>query len=190
MIAVTPVAAGNSRGGIAGGNWKRARARTGCPGIAASSTACSLSRLGRWLTLGCRKTILRIIFSESCSAASTGKCGTLRERCRTSTVVPLLLAAGRQDERSTKRCGARWLALRRICFWRAFCHGFARIRADKPSLSISLRQLLLRTCFRGASTAYCSGFTVSPQIIWHFALCSLMLAESFGHSGVQKYGDY
>jgi len=41
MIAVTQAAAGDSRGWIAGGNWKRARAQTGCPGIAASSTICS-----------------------------------------------------------------------------------------------------------------------------------------------------
>src|SRR5580700_5571791 len=45
-------------------------------------------------------------FSESCSAASTGKSGTLRERCRTSTVDSLLLAARRQELRSTRRCGS------------------------------------------------------------------------------------
>jgi hypothetical protein len=31
---------------------KRARARAGCPGIAASSTVCSLGGLGRWLAAG------------------------------------------------------------------------------------------------------------------------------------------
>jgi len=31
---------------------KRARVRTGCPGIAASSTVRSLSDLGRWLAAG------------------------------------------------------------------------------------------------------------------------------------------
>ncbi len=66
---------------------------------------------------GCEEVVLRIIFSGSRSASSTGKCGTPCERCRTSTVGSPLLAAGRQEERSTKRCGGRWLASRRICFF-------------------------------------------------------------------------
>jgi hypothetical protein len=49
------------------------------------------------------------------SAASTGKSGTLRERCRTGTVDSPLLAAGRQDERSTNDA-ARMAGPGRICF--------------------------------------------------------------------------
>ncbi len=76
---------------------KRARVRTGCPGIAASSTSRSWSGLGHWLTQ-------RLQSGDSPnhgSAAGTGKSGTPGERCRTGTVVPTLLAAGKQDERST-----------------------------------------------------------------------------------------
>ncbi len=70
---------------------------------------------------GCREAILRIAFLQ----ASTGKCGTPRERCRTSTVVPPLLAAGRQESRSTSDA-APVAGRRRICFWKAL---LPRIRA-------------------------------------------------------------
>jgi len=100
--AVTLVAAGNSRGWIAGGNWKRAQAQTGCPGIAASSTTCSSERVGPLATArlqGCGS-------QNRAVAPAAGKSGTPQECCRTSKIVPLPLAAGRQQKSSTKRCGA------------------------------------------------------------------------------------
>src|SRR5580693_5565720 len=130
------------------------------------------------------------------SAASTGKCGT--PECRqTRTVVPTLLAAGRQDERSTKRCGSGgwpgphlFLGELFLRIWR----GPARIYADNRICRSDGAIFCLRTCFLGASTVYWRAFTASAQFILRFALSSLILAESFGHSVVRNvarnYGDH
>jgi len=81
---------------------KRARVRTGCPGIAASSTSCSLGGLGCWQRRGCTELILR---NHGCTT-STGKCGTPCERCRTST--SRLDAPGGEKARREihERCGS------------------------------------------------------------------------------------
>ena len=113
-----------------------------------SSTVRSLSGLDHRPTQGLQKRGSQ----NHDSAASTGKCGT-PERWRTSTVVPTLLAAGRQDERSTNDA-ARVAGPGRICFlenlFAADWSGSARTNQVSRSDGAAL---CLRTCFRGASTA-------------------------------------
>jgi hypothetical protein len=141
---------------------KRARARAGCPGIAALLHSLLLSGLGSRLPQG----LQRSDSPNHASAASTGKSGTPCERCRTSTIVSPLLAAGRQDERSTNDA-TPVAGRRRICFWRLlFSQGFARIGADKPASECE--GFLYRTCFLRSSTTYC--------------LPSQLLHNSFGAS--------
>ena len=113
---------------------------------------------------GCRKAILRILFSESCSAASTGKSGTLCERCRTGTVVPPLLAAGRQGLRSTNDA-ARVAGPGRICFWKTFLPRIQR-RSTRinPNRLIKRRQLCVQDLFSQDFHRITVRFTASSQI--------------------------
>jgi hypothetical protein len=132
-----------------------------------SSTVRSLSRLGHSRSQG----LQRSDFLNRSSAASTGKCGTPGERCRTSTVVSPLLAAGRQELRSTNDA-ARVAGPGRICFWRRLsCHGLARARGCRVRPVVpQLSEPLLQSVFSG----------LPQNVLFLHSFCPIYWANSLG----------
>jgi hypothetical protein len=119
------------------------------------------SRLGRWPTQGLQRSdspnpILRIMF---CSSA--GKCGTLRERCRTSTVVSLLLGGGKAGREIHERCGTGGWPVPHLFLESVFA-------ADLRGFARRINQLLKGPVFSGL-----------PQ---HIGQASQLLHKSFGVS--------
>jgi len=107
------------------------------------------SGLGRWPTQGLQRSDSANHIPESCSAASTGKCGTLPFWRALSDQYRRLAApsGGKAGREIHERCGAGWLALRRIYFWKVSCHESTRILTDKTSLSLTLRQPSVKDLF-------------------------------------------
>jgi hypothetical protein len=94
VIAVTPVADWQFSRVNCQGKFGSARERVPVARALRPPPQSALSGLGSWLPQG----LQRSDSPNHASAASTGKSGTPCERCRTSTIVSPLLAAGRQDE--------------------------------------------------------------------------------------------
>jgi hypothetical protein len=116
--------------GDAGGSWQFSRVN--CQGKFGNARECEpvaralrpplrsavRSGLGCWLLQGLQRNdsqnhILRIMVLQP----DTGKSGTLHERCRTSTVDSPLLAAGRQEERSTNDAARDGWSRAAFVFW-------------------------------------------------------------------------
>jgi hypothetical protein len=105
---------------------KRARVRTGCPGIAASSTVRSSGGLGRWLSRsGGREVILRI---TPLTPVLVNVALAFCERCRTSAIISPLQRGEKARRGIHEQCGSDgWFEPHLFfccCFFAAYCRSY------------------------------------------------------------------